>query len=98
MDVKISRSYARTLEVKKPDGTSIWIKHEASAELISTPEETNKAFKDLEELCMKQVSEAIKTERARIEASFGQAPAAVSEEPFESGKSTTSMLKNLPKL
>lgn len=97
MDVKISRSYARTLEIKKPDGTSVWIKHEASAELISEIEKTKETFKDLEELCMSQVSEAIKTERQRIEASLG-VPAQEANVPFESGKTTSSLLKNLPKL
>jgi hypothetical protein len=97
MDVKISRSYARTLEIKKPDGTSLWIKHEASAEALVSSDLSAKAFKDLEEVVMGEVSEAIKTERAKIEASFGQSPAPV-DEPFASGPTTTSMLKNLPSL
>lgn len=97
MDVKISRSYGRTLEIKKPDGTSLWIKHEASAEALVSSDLSATAYKDLEELVMSQVSEGIKAERAKIEASFGQSTAPV-EEPFASGPTTTSMLKNLPSL
>lgn len=97
MDVKISRSYARTLEVKKPDGTSIWLKHEASAEVVVSSDVAEKTYKDLEATVMQQVGDAVKTERARIEASFNPAPAAT-DVPFESGKTTSSLLSNLPKL
>ena len=37
------------------------------------------AYKDLEELVMSQVSEGIKAERAKIEASFGQSVAPAEE-------------------
>ena len=96
MDVKISRSYARTLEVKKPDGTSVWFKHEASAEVVVSSDIAEQTYKDLEATVMQQVGDAVKTERARIEASFNPAPTA--DVPFESGKSTSSLLSNLPKL
>lgn len=97
MEVKVTRNYSRTLEIKKPDGTSVWIKHEAGAEALVHSEIMGQTFKDLEEVCMEEVSTAIRNERAKIEASFSPKPVSA-DEPFSSEPSVTSSLANLPKL
>lgn len=96
MEVKITRNYSRTLEVKKPDGTSVWIKHEAGAEALVSSEIMGQTYKDLEEIVMEEVGTAIRNERAKIEASFNPKP--VTDEPFETKPSVTTSLANLPQL
>lgn len=102
MDIKIQRGYSRTVEVKKPDGTSIWLKHDAMVEAILPSEDANvqAAFNEMRQTCMTEVGNSIIEERRAIAAAFAPKPAnaPVNDEPFESGTPTSTLLKNLPKL
>jgi len=79
---KIKRTYARTVELKKPDGTSVWIKHEA--EIEAAVDETNlqhmaQNLAALNEVCVSEVSTAIKNEKELFLKSVGPGGAVMSD-------------------
>lgn len=86
----ISRTYSRSVQVKKPDGTEVWIKHEATIEANTDGQMINTDLAALAQLVVSEVASSIKEEKAKILASFG-----VSDEPFK-GKSAT--LASQPRL
>ncbi len=95
MDIKsISRTYSRSMSFKKPDGTEIWVKHEAYIEATPSEIETSElasCFKDLELIAMSEVNRACKEERKAITESFKKK----TDEPFEGNGGT---MEDLPTL
>jgi len=79
---RITRSYDRTIELKKPDGTSIWLKHGATISANINPEEaTNLAilYTLLNEIVISEVATATKNEKAKLDMLWKKSP--VEEEP-----------------
>jgi len=89
--IEISRTYSRTLEFTKPDGSKIWIRHEMSAKASTDETDDLKATgMGLEEICRKEVAASIKAEKDKIEASMTK-----TDEPFP-GK--TPGVRSMPQL
>lgn len=101
---KLERAYSRSVNVRKPDGSEVWIKHEAKIEVAITEEDNlvleereniDNILKTLAEVAITEVSNAVKEEKAKILASFQKpSPGNLPDEPFPS-KNT---FNNLPKL
>lgn len=68
---RITRSYDRTIELKSPDGRSIWLKHGATIEANVNPEEAqnlSELYMLLNEIVISEVGTSIKNERAKLDA------------------------------
>lgn len=95
---KISRSYSRSTQIKKPDGTEMWIKHEMTAEAsLGEDDSIRDVSAGLEEICRKDVGTSTTEEKKKILASFDKV--APTDEPFP-GKTpgVGSKAKKMPKL
>lgn len=92
----MSRTYSRSLSFKKPDGTEMWIRHEASMEI--EPEETdadlNAIDKGIEEIVRKEVSASINDEKKKIIASMQPKL----DEPFPGEAMSKDGVAKMPKL
>lgn len=72
---RITRSYDRTIELKSPDGRSIWLKHGATIEANVNPEEAqnlSELYTLLNEIVISEVATKIKAEKAKIEEVWGK--------------------------
>ena len=77
--IRISREFARTDEMKRPDGTSVWFKHAATIEAEVTPEECERLgelFTLLNEVVVSEVHTKIGIMRKEFKASIGVKPPA----------------------
>lgn len=75
--IRISREFARTDEMKRPDGTSVWFKHAATIEAEVTPEECERLgelFTLINEVVVSEVHTKIATMRKEFKASMGMKP------------------------
>lgn len=101
---KVERAYSRSVNVRKPDGSEVWIKHEArlavdlneaDALALENRGGVDVILKTLSELVMGEVSNAVKEEKAKILSSVQKPfPENLPDEPF----ATKDSFKNLPKL
>lgn len=101
---KLERAYSRSVNVRKPDGSEVWIKHEAKIVVDLTEADglmlnDEKALaeinKTLANVAITEVSNAVKEEKAKILASVQKPfPETLPNEPF----ATKDSFKNLPKL
>lgn len=70
MQIKsITRTYSRSLNFKKPDGSEIWIRHEASVEASLDEQDAQDltgCYGDLTAIVMGEVGRTIKEEKAKI--------------------------------
>lgn len=67
---RITRSYDRTIELKSPDGRSIWLKHGATIEANVNPAEAQELaslYMLLNEIVISEVSTALKNEKAKLD-------------------------------
>lgn len=70
---KITRTYSRTMLVKRPDGADMWIKHEMSAEATLESGESAKGVGDgLHKVCSNQVQKTLEDEKAQIIKDFNE--------------------------
>jgi len=93
--IRISREFARTDEMKRPDGTSVWFKHGAVIEAEVTPEECERLgdlFTLLNEVVVSEVHTKIGIMRKEFKASMGVKPA-----PTPSSPAAPIDLSQLPK-
>lgn len=70
---EISREYSRTVTYRKPDGTDIWLKHGAGMVIELSENEMTKAdeaSREVSDVLVAQVGDAIKAERAKLDAAF----------------------------
>lgn len=75
--IRISREFARTDEMKRPDGTSVWFKHAATIEAEVTPEECERLgdlFTLLNEVVVSEVHTKIGITRKEFKASVAAKP------------------------
>lgn len=91
---QLSRTYSRSIEICKPDGLKMWIKHEMTATASTEESDGLKGVGDgLEEICRKEVGASIKAEQKKIAEAF--APKV--DEPFP-GKTPFMEPRKMPKL
>jgi len=85
---RLTRHYSRSVPYQLPDGREVWTRHEAGIEIdISQDDEPNlpALYKDLEDICIAEVTAGIKRERERLE-------------KIVATKKPASPLTNLPKV
>ena len=76
---KISRTYSRTISIRKPDGSDMWLKHEMTVEADLDKDDSPKGVGDfIAEIASKEVRATLKEEELKTKAAFQKAM----EEPF----------------
>lgn len=100
---KVVRTYSRSVNLKKPDGSEMWIRHEATVEAMLDENDSQSQFPTqtvdekvltLEAMVRKEVTSALKSEREGLEKMWAK-EASSTDEPFP-GK--TPSVASMPKL
>lgn len=90
---KLTRAYSRSQSFKRPDGTEMWVRHEASIEVEPGEDETlAEVDAGMEEIVRKEVGASIKAEKDKIMASFAPKER---DEPFPSARTSTTAMPKL---
>jgi len=97
---KVVRTYSRSINLKKPDGSEMWIRHEATVEAMLDENDSQTQFPTqtvedkvltLEAMARKEVTAALKAEKEGLEKMWAKEAG----EPFE-GK--TPSVASMPQL